>query len=214
MVDPHTELVPIVEPKVKVQTPRHECLKVLRILVLPLVYKRLEVKVRNENHRTVELETLRNIFLTKLRRFLQVRHPTGTGRITERLQDVQRIFIVEDTVGVIQNNHTTRSTVLVRQHIQMQSGQRTTHNLMGGVRVFKNLLNRVRLTDTRRTSDHKGTDVLGDGTLRKKGKNIEPLGQIGKNLIISTNLRLLGLSRSNLRIGRTATLYNSESHVV
>ncbi len=123
VLNPHTELATAMEPKVEIEGARHQSLEVLGVLVLPLVHERLEIEIRDKNHRTIILEALGNIVLTELRGFLHIGNLTGARRITERLEDVQCILIVEDGICIVEDNHVARLPILVSQHIEMNGGK-------------------------------------------------------------------------------------------
>ncbi len=215
VVDPDPKLVTVMEPKVEVETAGHERLEVLGILVLALINKGLEIQIGNKNHCPIELEGLRDILFLQLRSLLHVRDLAGRRGIAQRLEDVKSILIIENRICIIEHDDRPRLAIAIGKHVQMDSRQGPTNNLMGHIGLLKNLLDRVGLAHAGGTSHHQRTDVLSHGTLGQKRQDVEPLLQVRQNLPIGASrlLVLLSLTLSDHLLGGTTTLHNLDAHV-
>ena len=224
VVDPEADRLQIVEPEVEVQGARHERLEVSYILVAAVIHVLLEIQVADKNNRALKLVGVRDLaalVVLERQRFLHPIHPPSRRRVTQGLQDVERILIREDRISVVQHDNVARLAIVVAKLVKIDRAEGALHDLVGGVLIILRLLEHVRnregLAHARRPSDHERPDVGVNSSRGELAEHPEALHEIAEHLSIRTpdlNLVSNGSTLQEICLRRTTALSrHSERHI-
>jgi len=162
----------------------------------------------------VKFIALRNIILLERVTVLEPGHAAIGAGVAERLEDVERVLIGEDAVGVIQDNHVAVLAIAIPELVELDRADGARHRLRDNVRgVLKDVAHRVGLAYAWGTRHHHAANVTLGATLRELAQHVETILEVGENLDIGASLdsRLRGALGEHL-LGGTTTTLNLERH--
>lgn len=210
LLDAQNLLASGVDGEVQVVAAAHQRIQVFSHLALDLV----ELDVGDKDHRTTEVERIRDAFVAQEVAFGQPADLTTLTAVQRTFEQVQRNFIEQCAVAIIKHQHAAGVAVLIQRGIQAHRSDAALDDLGANASAL-DLVEQLNLLDFAfdvkalahawRAGNNHRTDVTVHNSLGHVGKNVEALADTSHDLVVGLVsrrvVRVIGVSRGRNVVG-------------